>query len=317
MAVQNARPSPFTNLTTSLEWERLCAGLGTYDGVDEVPGGTGLQPSLDGSNRWAVMAAGRAVIKGQLWSCDANVNTSIPAASAQNRIDRLVLRLSRTAGDATSFLQPAIVQGTPSGSPVVPNLTQTTTGIYEVPIARWTSASNGNLTGLIDERQFVGLAVSIGTSTNRPTVTKPRLLVETDTKDLRYWDGSSWVKLNAEQPTAWQNFGAASNGWHVDGHAKYKKTGEGLLVVSIHDFNCSGGTKEDNTTIFSAANGLDTDYRPASNRWITCRVDVTRDDPSGRSEGPSFNFFTDGHVECYGIASTASSCDFHHVFNLD
>lgn len=203
MARQVARPSPFTQLTSALEWENLFAGMGIFDGVNDVPGamgGTNLLASLDSPGRNVVLAPGKILIKGQLWSCDSNDSTAIPAASAMDRIDRVTLRLNRLAGDAGAYLAPYIIQGTPSSSPAIPDLVRSSTGNYDVPIARWLSAANGTLSGLVDERQFLGLTVCVGTSTNRPTIYKPRLMVETDTGNLMMWDGTDWNQINLEMP---------------------------------------------------------------------------------------------------------------------
>jgi hypothetical protein len=114
MAVYDARPSAFTQLTSTSDWEYMLTAMGGLTGVDASVGNA-LNPSLDTGGRNAVIADGVAVTKGQLWRCDASVNTAIPAASAQNRLDRLVLRLTRGATTA-----PTVVclryHGTPSGS---------------------------------------------------------------------------------------------------------------------------------------------------------------------------------------------------------
>jgi hypothetical protein len=114
--------------------------------------GSAMVPSLDTAGRNAVLADGNAMVRGFLWRCDAPVSTPIPAASAQNRIDRLVLQLNRSAPSSPTVIQPVVVTGTPSSSPVIPTLTQNSTGIWQFPISHWTSASSGALTGLIDDR---------------------------------------------------------------------------------------------------------------------------------------------------------------------
>jgi hypothetical protein len=153
MVTYDARPSGFTNLTLTSEWENLFSAAGIPSGID-VYTGSAMAPSLDSAGRNAVIADGNVVIKGQLWRCDAPVSTPIPAASAQNRIDRLVLRLNRGATSSPTVVQPVIITGTPSGSPVEPPIVQTTAGIWDIPVFSWTSNSSGTLTGLVDERQF-------------------------------------------------------------------------------------------------------------------------------------------------------------------
>jgi hypothetical protein len=153
MVTFDARPSAFTQLATTADWEYLFTAAGIRDGVDQF---SSLTPTLDTGGRNAVIGAGNCIIKGMLWRCDAAVNTSIPAASASNRIDRLVLRLNRAAGTSAAVIQPVVITGTPSGSPVEPPLSQTVGGNWDIPISSWTSASNGALSNLLDERQYTG-----------------------------------------------------------------------------------------------------------------------------------------------------------------
>jgi hypothetical protein len=138
------------------------------------------------------------VIKGQLWRADASVSTPIPAASAQNRLDILALQLNRGATSSPGVVQPVVITGTPSGSPTLPPLTQTTTGLFQIPICNWTSASSGSLTGLVDQRQYSGRSVIMMTSAYHPTPVSPCLGFETDTLNLYEWTGSAWILLGLE-----------------------------------------------------------------------------------------------------------------------
>jgi len=156
MVTYDARPSAFTQLTSTADWESLLSVIGVPEAAVDGSGFLGhwMAPSLDTGGRNAVIDAGQCVIKGQLWRCDASVSTPIPAASAQNRIDRLVLRLTRGAATSAAVVAPAVVTGTPSGSPALPALTQTPTGIWEYPVCHWTSTSAGALQSLTDDRRI-------------------------------------------------------------------------------------------------------------------------------------------------------------------
>jgi hypothetical protein len=140
-------------MTTTAEWEYLMSAMVCPNAIDASIG-SAMAPSLDTGGRNIVIADGVAAIKGQLWRCDAPISTSIPAASAQNRIDRLVLRLNRGATSASQVVQPVVITGTPSGSPIIPPITQTPTGIWDLPVCHWTSTSAGALTSLSDERRL-------------------------------------------------------------------------------------------------------------------------------------------------------------------
>src|SRR5215469_2493740 len=152
-----ARPSAFTQLTTTDDWERFVSCAGTWDGVD----GTGsLSPGLDNVNRGVVIQPGTCMIKGQLWRCDAAVTIPYLATPSQDRIDMLVMRLTRQASTAATVVTPTLLQG-PTASPAVPPaLTQQATpGIWDIPVCQLTMHANGNVDTLIDVRQLVGRAV--------------------------------------------------------------------------------------------------------------------------------------------------------------
>jgi hypothetical protein len=153
MVTYDARPSAFTQMTTTGEWEYLHTAIGAVTAIDASVG-SAMVPSLDTGGRNAVIADGVVAIKGQLWRCDAPVSTPIPAASAQNRIDRLVLRLTRGATTSATVVVPTVITGTPSGSPVMPPIVQTSTGIWDVPVCSWTSTSAGAITTLVDQRRM-------------------------------------------------------------------------------------------------------------------------------------------------------------------
>ena len=314
MAVQNARPSPFNQLSSDADWESFCTAAGIASGVNGNPlDATALTPSLDSSGRNAVMSSGTAIIKGKIWSCDSSVSTPIPAASAQDRIDRLVLRLSRTAGDATSFLQPVVITGTPSGSPVEPALTQSTSGNWDLPICHWTSRSTGALVSLIDERWFTGRTVRVATSSTRPTVTEPTLLFETDTGNLKLWNGSAWTTL-VSAPDSWTETGALTSGWSKSGgsgYLKYKKTSDNSVALTA--FQLTPGTVADGTTLL-AAGGLPSAYQPVHSHRIPvfASTQALSNDPgatSNNNETPAFVILTDGSIQCYGISSVCARVD--------
>lgn len=111
-----------------------------------------MAPSLDTAGRNIVIAAGNAVIKGQLWRTDASVSTPIPAPSASDRLDRLALRYNRSATTSATVVQPTVITGTPGGG--LPPYQQTPTGLWDLPVCHWTSHSSGALDTLIDERKL-------------------------------------------------------------------------------------------------------------------------------------------------------------------
>jgi hypothetical protein len=136
--------------------------------------------------------AGYAIIKGFLWGTDSTDSVNIAAASAHDRIDRLVLRLNRSAGSAAADIQPVIIAGTASTTPVPPSLLSSAQ-FQDLLIAQWTSKADGSFTAVQDLRQFCGTPVVVFTSTSRPlNPPRPMIGIETNTGALAYWNGSQW-----------------------------------------------------------------------------------------------------------------------------
>lgn len=195
MALDDAFPSgttPPTQLTTATQWESFfVAGLGGATGVAQGVGGT-FAGSLNSGTRSAVLATGAAMVRGFYVNGGSASSTAIPAASGQNRIDRLVLRLDRTASAAGNWILPVVIEGTAGASPQVPALATSPTGSYDTPICHWTSGSDGSLGTLVDDRVFLGGQLLAFESTSRPAASVIGLGIETDTGRILRADGSAW-----------------------------------------------------------------------------------------------------------------------------
>jgi len=201
MALDNAFPSSAIQLTTMAQWEVFFAGLGGASGV--IPAvGSSFTGSLNAGTRSAVLASGAALIRGFYVSAETATSTAISAASTQNRIDRLVLRLDRSAGGAAS------------SSPQLPALTRSLTGTWDLPICHWTSGSTGALTGLTDDRYLLGALPLAFMSTSRPLATIPGIGIETDTGRILVADGTNWDLVSED--TGWVNVPLLGN-WAVGG----------------------------------------------------------------------------------------------------
>ncbi len=201
MTITNARPCSFTQLTLDSEWEDIIRTLGLRSGLYGDPTDSAGTTSFDVPGRNIVLAPCKVVIEGRLWATDANVSTAIPAASASNRIDRLVLRLNRAAGSAATVVQPVVLTGTP-GSGLPPAVSYSLGGTYDVKVASWTSQSNGTLSGLTDERSFCSAGLPVCTSATRPDYFENiGLAFESDTSRIIYWNGTAWTAYNAGRQT--------------------------------------------------------------------------------------------------------------------
>ncbi len=99
-----------------------------------------MVPSANGTAMAVSVAAGAALIKGQLYDQYAPVSVTIPTSNPSNpRIDTVVVRcwLNDTGDPDEGRTELAVVSGTAAASPVAPTLANTST-IYELAIANVT-----------------------------------------------------------------------------------------------------------------------------------------------------------------------------------
>jgi hypothetical protein len=192
MAFDESMPTPDGNqVATMTDWEAYwVGGLGGAAGVIAGKGGE-LAASINSGARTVSAASGAAMVRGFYVNNPSTYTASVPAHSVADRVDRLVLRLDRTASVAADWLKPVILQGT-SGSASPPALAATDAGSWDLPVARWTTKADGSLTGFADERQSLGGSFMVFKSTQRPAASPPRLGYETDTGRLLFANGSAW-----------------------------------------------------------------------------------------------------------------------------
>lgn len=220
-----AGPVPgITQLASAGDWESFFLP-GMADGVL-----SGLTPTLDGSGRNAVMAAGSAFVRAYVGKAASSNSTAIPAASSQDRIDRLVLRLDRTQTTEASWVKPVVITGTPGSSPVEPALLSSPTGSWDLPIAHWTSKASGaggGLTGLVDERQMLGgPVISAATKALLPAPGNSRVGIADGGTVYASSTGASWdVQLVALADTGWLTQtvnGVDASFWSVNGTCRVR-----------------------------------------------------------------------------------------------
>jgi hypothetical protein len=116
---------------TAAQWRAMARrwrGSGVNKGDQNglvVAAGSGLQTTV---------ASGSGYVRGEFANNDALVTIAHTAANATfGRLDLVVLRMDLTDINAPKVTA-EVVTGTPSGSPALPGLTQTTT-IWEIPLA--------------------------------------------------------------------------------------------------------------------------------------------------------------------------------------
>lgn len=300
----NGLPLPnVTTVNTVADWETVF-GSAQLDGI--VAGrGNELNPTLDSPGRNVVIDTGQAVLRGFGKPISASTPTSVPAASGQNRIDRLVLRLNRTSVTASTFIQPVVITGTPGTNPTAPSITRSQTGNWDLPICRWTSLSSGALTGLMDERPIPIVGYS-GVSGARPQVPSGGvvLLYERDTGMIALNDGSSWSYVALTPDTTHKITNFIPQGWH-SGSLQYARVAPGLVAVAC-ELQIGGAAEVADGTVICS---ISSSYAPPVYHHVPLRCDALKVSPQGGSnsyESASLSFRADGTVAVYGVSTAAT-----------
>lgn len=197
------------DIVTDDQWEHYTGFL--TSGVDAGDGPGALAVTLNASTRNAVVAPGGGWVKGRYRPKQAAADSvAIPAASSQDRIDRIVLRLNRTASLLPDAVKPVIITGTPASSPTKPAILDDAT-FYDEPLASYRATAAGTLTQLADERRFTGLDARSSPTVSPPPASTPAgsLWFQTDGVNSlgqllvkQKTDGSHIV---AAQDTGWVN----------------------------------------------------------------------------------------------------------------
>jgi hypothetical protein len=146
-------------------WRGSGVNKGDQNGL-AVAAGTGLQTTV---------ASGSGFVIGHFYNNDASLPLAHSAADATfARLDLVVLELDLTDLNAPA-INAVVVTGTPSGSPALPSLTQSST-IYQIPLAQVAVAALATSVGTVtDLRPWAGTrpritnGVSGGTATTSST----------------------------------------------------------------------------------------------------------------------------------------------------
>lgn len=185
---------PFdTQSTTETQYSALFREL-QDSGVVDTATGAGFAVSADGGGMRVFVQAGYAIVRGHAVQSTAVETVAIDPADGVGRFDRIVLRLDPTQNSILI----RVVRGTPGGG--IPPLTQTDTGVYELPLARVTVGANTVSvisTGVVEERPFVGHRVGVWKNdAGRPAFPRQaKLGMNVASGKWEYWSGASWVEL--------------------------------------------------------------------------------------------------------------------------
>lgn len=259
-----AGPVPgVSQMETADDWEAFFRPM-QADGVL-----SGMVPTLNSGTRSAVISAGSAFLRAYIAKAASSNSTAIAAASGQDRIDRLVLRLDRTASTEANWIKPVVITGTPGASPVAPAIQATDNASWDLPISHWRSTSAGALTGLVDDRVFAaGPAQLLATSGQTPLQARPGLLIDPANPDLLYSaDGSAWETVVTDTDTGWQAQsvnGSNSGSWSASGTCHVRLRNRTATLRFIIQRTSTNG---DLLASFDAGSNpftLDTQYRPSN-----------------------------------------------------
>jgi len=186
---------PFENIdTTEAQFSEWATNF-QETGLQGSPDGTELTITVTGSDLNLTVAAGQAFIRGHYYINTSDLVVAVPTAGVNTRIDILVVELNPT----TNTIVTKLVQGEAvSADPVAPTLTQSATGIYQLPIATLTiPTSTVALTSgmLVDTRTFMGNRIGIWTTATRPAnpTAYQTLGYNTTIESHESWNGTAWV----------------------------------------------------------------------------------------------------------------------------
>ncbi|MEU2854131.1 tail fiber domain-containing protein [Streptomyces syringium] len=200
--------------TTETDYSYLFRELQT-SGVAASADANSLRVSGDSTGMNVKVMPGFAILRGHAVRSTAVETLAISAADTSARTDRVVLRLDPAANAITL----AVVKGPPGGG--APALTQTDTGVYEIPLALvavGASATTITAANVEDARPFVGTHVGTWSTSTRPA--SPRLGTlgfNRTTTTWEFWAGSAWVAL---APTVtWSNVADKPATFPPSGHS--------------------------------------------------------------------------------------------------
>jgi len=186
---------PFENIdTTEAQFSEWATNF-QETGVQGSPTGTELGITVTGSDLNLTIAAGQAFIRGHYYINTDDLVLAVTSAGTNTRIDIVVVELDPTANTIVT----KIVEGTAvASSPTAPTLTQSATGIYQLPIATLTiPTSTVVITAgmLVDTRTFMGNRIGIWTTATRPAnpTAYQTLGYNTTIEAHESWNGTAWV----------------------------------------------------------------------------------------------------------------------------
>jgi hypothetical protein len=179
----------------------------------------------------------------------------IPAPDTQPRIDR-------NASTPTGWIRPEVVTGTAAAHPQPPAHLTSDTGEWDLPICRWTSAPNGALSDLVDERYFNSGGVLAIHSWHRPKPDRDMIARERDTGRWVAWDRDKWRVLSED--TGWVPF-QPEGLWRAGSYPlKIRKINNVVHLKGSVERTTSTLPEKDTDSLVA---NLWADFRPPADHW--------------------------------------------------
>ena len=186
---------PFENIDTTESQFSEWATNFQETGLQGSPDGTELGITVTGSDLNLTIAAGQAFIRGHYYINTSDLVLPVTSAGVNTRIDIVVVELDPEANTIVT----KIVSGEAvAADPVAPTLTQSATGIYQLPISTLTIPNSTVVITagmLVDTRTFMGNRIGIWTTATRPAnpTAYQTLGYNTTIESHESWNGTAWV----------------------------------------------------------------------------------------------------------------------------
>lgn len=178
--------------TTETQYSLLFREL-QDSGIASAVGALDFRVTADAGGMYVKIQPGFAIVRGHAVESTAVEQRTIEPAGNTARVDRVVLRLDPAANEITI----EVIKGT---STTPPALTQTSTQVFELPLAQVVvdaNATNIAAAKVADERRVVGGRVGVWANATRPVAPRPYTFGRNyETNVWEFWDPNT---------NAWKN----------------------------------------------------------------------------------------------------------------
>lgn len=200
---------PFENVDTSETQYSLLFRQLQDSGVIGLPTGSVLQVVGDNSGLQVRVSAGDAIVRGHYYSNSIQETVTLTSAGTNTRIDAIVLELDPSAN---SILLKAIPGTAVPSNPTAPTLTQTSAGVYQMPLGYVTlpPSTTSVTSGMVaDARTYTSTRLGVWTTGTRPaTPFQGQTGFNFTLQSLESWTGSAWSSVGGSDVSPFLLMGA-------------------------------------------------------------------------------------------------------------